>query len=149
MIKKFLLATFLLLSSFSLAQAGTLSFTHASIIVLCTDANSARLLFQISQIRRPSMLEREEFSCYRVSAFGGTINSKIKSSLEQVSAIENDWEGDPMAVFKITIDPFQDGSTSWFIIYNPADLIGEEVHDGGIVVENKWEGPPMITLEFK
>ncbi len=127
MIKKFLLATFLLLSSFGLANAG-LPFTYASADVICEDANSARRIFQLYQKERPVLSNTKGLACFNIPSFGNPLIKKMRIHLTRVSAVENDWEGDPIAVFKIINDPFRNGLSSWFIIYNPADLIGRRVH---------------------
>ena len=122
MIKKFLftLLTMLVLStaSFSSSHAGTLNFSHASVIMECLDQDSARHLSEVVQRRQPGLTDLG--TCNNVPNFGSSIHKDFIGGLGIDSPIMEDWEGDPFAIFTYT---FLNGETFWLIIYNPSDIL--------------------------
>ncbi len=112
MFKKFLLAIMLAFSTISVAKA-ELSFSHASVIVVCNNLEGAVSIFENAQNKQPTEVV---IGCYGDRTFGSPINSAVKKDLNRISATMSDWEGDPFALFEV------EGQNVWLIIYNPDNL---------------------------
>ncbi len=115
MIKKFLLATFLLLSAagFSPSYADPLNFSYPSVIVFCTDLDQMTELFSSAQNKRPARIYP---TCMPNQSFGAPITEHVQNKLTKISASMPDFEGDLFAIFSYITDT---GETIYLLIYNP------------------------------
>jgi len=116
MIKRFLLTITTLLLLTSSVYAGNLGFSVASVLIQCSDQDSARNLVTVAQTRPPTRADMG--SCQPVGGFGSPIDTQFVSRLVLDSPIMDDWEGDEFAIFSIDLD----NKTYWLIIYNPKNL---------------------------
>ena len=117
MMKKFLLTLMMSLFLFNPATAGTLTFSHPSVMMHCLDQDSARHLAEVAQKRTPIRLDIG--TCLPAQGFGGQIKTEHLDKFVLVSPIMEDWEGDQFAIFTIDFS----NTTYWLIVYNPARII--------------------------
>ena len=119
MIKKFLFVLSLIILPLMPVKAEPIAFSHASIIMGCSNLDSILIVFEAAQKNKP-VRNMTLVDCFGVDNFGAPVNSKVQSNIRQISSTVKDWEGDQFAVFEY-ISPW-DGKTVYLIVYNPNDL---------------------------